>query len=106
MPLDRSTGARGFVGRVLAELATDARYEAAELAFAAGRPEEAERLTQAVLAAEPYHEPAWRLAMRLAGARGDDQAVLRSYRRCDRTLAEVGAEPSRTTRELVNQLRR
>ena len=25
---------------------------------------------------------------------------------CDRTLAEVGAEPSRTTRELVNQLRR
>jgi hypothetical protein len=44
--------------------------------------------------------------MRLAGARGDDQAVLRSYTHCDRVLAEVGAEPSPTTRQLVNQLRR
>ena len=88
------------------ELSTDARYEAAELAFAAGQLELAERLTNAVLDAEPFHEPAWRLTMRLAAARGDDQAVLRSYKHCDRVLAEVGAEPSATTRQLVNQLRR
>jgi DNA-binding SARP family transcriptional activator len=93
-------------GRFFEELSTDARYEAAELAFAAGELEQAERLTGAVLDAEPYHEPAWRLAMRLASAHGDDHAVLRSYQRCDRTLAEVGAEPSPTTRLLVNQLRR
>ena len=91
---------------LLRELATDARYEAAELAFVAGRLEQAEQLTETVLGAEPFHEPAWRLAMRLAGARGDDQAVLRSFQRCDRVLAEVGAEPSATTRQLVNQLRR
>jgi DNA-binding SARP family transcriptional activator len=90
----------------LRELSTDARYEAAELAFAAGRLELAERLANAVLDAEPFHEPAWRLTMRLAGARGDDQAVLRSYKHCDQVLAEVGAEPSATTRQLVNQLRR
>lgn len=93
-------------GQLLRELSTDARYEAAELAFAGGRLEEAELLTGAVLDSEPYHEAAWRLSMRLAAGRGDDQAVLRSYRRCDRILAQVGAEPSATTRQLVNQLRR
>jgi len=45
----------------LAELATDARYEAAELAFSAGRLEEAEQFAQAVLHVEPFHEAAWRL---------------------------------------------
>jgi DNA-binding SARP family transcriptional activator len=90
----------------LRELATDARYDAAELAFSQGRLQNAERLTDTVLEAEPYHEPAWRLAMRLASARGDDQGVLRSYQRCDHVLAEVGAAPSATTRQLVDQLRR
>jgi DNA-binding SARP family transcriptional activator len=90
----------------LRELATDARYETAELAFSAGRLDDAERLTEMVLEAEPFHEPAWRMAMRLAGARGDDHGVLRSYQRCERLLAEVGAEPSATTRRLVDQLRR
>ena len=88
------------------ELATDARYDAAEVGFSDGRLETAERLTDTVLEAEPYHEPAWRLAMRLASARGDDQGVLRSFQRCDQVLAGVGAEPSATTRQLVAQLRR
>ena len=90
----------------LQELATDARHEAAELAFSAGRLKDAERLTEAVLEAESYHEGAWRLAMRLASAHGDDQGVLRSYQRCEQVLAQVGAEPSGTTRQLVDQLRR
>jgi DNA-binding SARP family transcriptional activator len=68
----------------LQELATDARYEAAELAFSDGRLQDAEQLTEIVLEAEPFYEAAWRLAMRLAGARGDHQAVLRSYQRCPR----------------------
>jgi DNA-binding SARP family transcriptional activator len=90
----------------LAELATDARFEVAELAFSASSLEEAERFTQAVLHAEPFHEAAWRLMMRLASARGDDQGVLRAYQRCEQVLAEVGAEPTATTRQLVDQLRR
>jgi DNA-binding SARP family transcriptional activator len=90
----------------LRELATDARYEAAGLAFSEGRLQHAERLTETVLEAEPFHEPAWRLAMRLACARGDNHDVLRSYQRCAQILAEVGAEPSATTRQLVDQLRR
>jgi DNA-binding SARP family transcriptional activator len=92
--------------QLLRERSTDARYEVAELAFSSGEFEQAERLTDAVLDAEPYHEPAWRLRMRLAAAHGDEQAVLRSYQRCDRVLTEVGAAPSATTRQLVNQLRR
>ena len=90
----------------LRELTTDGRYEAAELAFAAGELHQAERLTESILEAEPYHEPAWRLAMRVASARGDDHGVLRSYERCNQVLADVGAEPSATTRQLVDQLRR
>lgn len=92
--------------RWLQEVATDARYKAAELAFSTGRLDDAERLAKAVLDAEPFHEAGWRLIMRLASARGDDQGVLRSYQHCERVLAEVGAEPSRTTRQLVDQLRR
>jgi DNA-binding SARP family transcriptional activator len=90
----------------LRELATDARYEAAELAFAEGRLLKAERLTETILEAEPFHEAAWRLTMRLASARGDNQGVLRSYQRCDRVLAELGAGPSASTRHLMDQLRR
>jgi hypothetical protein len=44
--------------------------------------------------------------MRVASARGDDHGVLRSYQRCNQVLANVGAEPSATTRQLVDQLRR
>jgi DNA-binding SARP family transcriptional activator len=90
----------------LHELATDARYDAAELAFSTDQPHQARTLTDAVLQAEPYHEPAWRLAMRLDSACGDHQGVLRSYQRCERLLAEIGAQPSNTTRQLIHQLRR
>jgi DNA-binding SARP family transcriptional activator len=90
----------------LQELTIDGRYEAAELAFSAGELHDAERLTETILETEPFHEPAWRLAMRVASARGDDHGVLRSYQRCNQVLADVGAEPSHTTRQLVDQLRR
>jgi DNA-binding SARP family transcriptional activator len=92
--------------RRLAELATDARYEAAELAFAADRLDEARRLVDVVLRAEPYREAAFRLTMRLAGALGDQDGVIRAFQRCERALAAIGAEPTQTTRRLLEQLRR
>jgi ATP/maltotriose-dependent transcriptional regulator MalT/DNA-binding SARP family transcriptional activator len=90
----------------LAELATDARYEAAELAFAAGRLDQARELVEHVLRAEPYREAAHRLTMRLAGALGDEDGVIRAFQRCERELAASGAAPTATTRELVARLRR
>jgi DNA-binding SARP family transcriptional activator len=92
--------------RHLAELATDARCEAAEVAFAEGRLAEARQLVDAVLREEPYREAAFRLKMRLAGALGDEDGVLREFQRCERALAAVGAAPTRTTRRLLDQLRR
>jgi ATP/maltotriose-dependent transcriptional regulator MalT len=92
--------------RRLTELATDARYEAAELAFAEGGLGQAKRLVEEVLRAEPYREAAWRLTMRLAGALGDEDGVIRAYQRGEQALAEVGATPGPTTRELLARLRR
>jgi DNA-binding SARP family transcriptional activator len=92
--------------RHLAELATDARCEAAELAFAEGRLDEARQLIDDVLRDEPFREAAFRLRMRLAGALGDEHGVLREFQRCERALAAVGTAPTRTTRRLLDQLRR
>jgi DNA-binding SARP family transcriptional activator len=90
----------------LAELATDARSEAAELALAAERYDEAERLAEAVLHTEPFRETAWRLTMRISHALGDDDGVIRAYHACGRALAEVGTRPSRSTDQLLERLRR
>jgi DNA-binding SARP family transcriptional activator len=90
----------------LNELATDARYEAAELAFAAGILDQADRLAAHVLTADPFREAAWRLTMRIASALGDDDGVIRAYQRCERALARLGTEPAPSTRELLGRLRR
>jgi DNA-binding SARP family transcriptional activator len=90
----------------LAELATDARSEAAELALAAERYDEAERLAEEVLHTEPFRETAWRLRMRISHALGDDAGVIRAYHACGRALSEVGTKPSRSTDQLLERLRR
>jgi DNA-binding SARP family transcriptional activator len=90
----------------LAELATDARHEAAALAFEAGRFDDAERMNREVLASDPLREAAWRLTMRIANALGDEDGVIRAYQACERALDEVGAEPGQTSRELLARLRR
>jgi DNA-binding SARP family transcriptional activator len=90
----------------LAELATDARSEAAELALAAERYDEAERLAEEVLHTEPWRETAWRLTMRISHALGDDAGVIRAYHACGRALSEVGTKPSRSTDQLLERLRR
>jgi DNA-binding SARP family transcriptional activator len=90
----------------LIELATDARYEAAELAFAAGSLDRAERLAGEVLRVDPFREAAWRLTMRVANALGDHDGVIRAYQRCEAALAQIGTEPAASTRELLDRLRR
>jgi DNA-binding SARP family transcriptional activator/tetratricopeptide (TPR) repeat protein len=92
--------------RHLDAVGADARFEAAELAFAAGRYSDAERLTAAVLRDDPYREAAWRLQMRLAGAVGDEDRVIGAFRGCERALGELGARPAGATRHLLDALRR
>lgn len=92
--------------RDLTELAGDARYEAAEVAFAADRLDLAEQLVNLALSIDQYREPAWRLAMRVESALGREHRVVRAYQRCEQRLAEIGATPSATTRDLLERLRR
>jgi DNA-binding SARP family transcriptional activator len=91
--------------RALFELAADARCEAAALAFSAHRHDLAEELIRQAVSAEPFRETAWRLAIRLARARGDHAGVLRAYDACRRALAEIGASPTPTTWRLAQEPR-
>jgi DNA-binding SARP family transcriptional activator len=90
----------------LAELATDARQDAADLAFATGRYVEAEQLAKQVIDAQPYREAAWSLMMRIANARGDQDGVLTAYHRCAEALRDLQTAPTKTTKRLLDQLRR
>jgi DNA-binding SARP family transcriptional activator len=89
----------------LAKAATDARHDAAKLAFDLGRFASARELNSATLDANPYDEAAWQLRMRIANALGDLSAVLDGFRGCERALAELGTTPSRGTRTLLEDLR-
>jgi DNA-binding SARP family transcriptional activator len=89
-----------------AALACDARHEAAQAAYDAGRHREAEAWANDVLRVDPYREATWRLLMRVAHAAGDEDRVIAVYRRCDRTLRAVGAAPAHSTSELLTALRR
>jgi LuxR family maltose regulon positive regulatory protein len=90
----------------LRSLTADARFEAGQLAFAAGRYQLSERLVERVVAADPFREGAWRLIMQIAGAHGDDDGMIGAYRRCERTLATLGTSPATSTRQLLDRLRR
>lgn len=90
----------------LAAEAADARLEAAQIAFAAGRYRQAEQLAEAVLAADSCRESGWRLVMRIANATGDEDRVIDAYRRCKAALGELGATPSGSTQQLLGHLRR
>jgi DNA-binding SARP family transcriptional activator len=90
----------------LADMAADARYEAAELAYSLGRYQAADELVERLLRADPYRETAWRLTMRILSALGNEDGVIRAYQSCERALAEIGATPAPTTRRLLERLRR
>jgi ATP/maltotriose-dependent transcriptional regulator MalT len=90
----------------LLQLVTAARFAAAETAYELERFAEAQEYVAQVLASDPYREAAWRLAMRLADAAGDENGVVEAYRGCERALKELDAEPAATTRQLLQRLRR
>ncbi len=90
----------------LAERAVAARFDAAELSFAQGDLRTSQTHLDAVLAADPYRESAWRLAMRVAAGYGDADRAVDVFRRCARTLAQVGIQPAPSTRQLLQALRR
>jgi DNA-binding SARP family transcriptional activator len=92
--------------RQLADRAVDARYAAANLAFAAGRYRQAQDLGEEVLRADPYREAAWRLMMRVANALGDDDGVIACFQGCERALARLEMTPAPATRQLLERLRR
>jgi DNA-binding SARP family transcriptional activator len=90
----------------LGRLVADARQDAAELCFVAGRYADAARLVDAILDQDPFREATHRLEMRIANATGDEDRVIAAYRRCERRLGELGTTPSSTTRQLLETLRR
>ena len=90
----------------LGQLATDARYEAAELAFTLGDLDRDQALVDRVLVHDRFREAAWRLKMRLGGALGAEDHVIAAFRACERALAELGATPSQATQRLLDSLRR
>ena len=91
--------------RLLEELATDGRLDAASLAFGLGYYSQASQLAERVLEDDPLRERAWRLQMRLAGSMGDGDRLLSTYRECQRALATIGVMPAAETRRLLGRLR-
>lgn len=90
----------------LAELAITARTAAADAAYVADRYSDAQRLAEAVLAADPLREAMWRTSMRVRSAIGDYDGVITTFAQCERALGAAGARPTVTTRALLDQLRR
>jgi LuxR family maltose regulon positive regulatory protein len=70
---------------------------AGELTLAAGDPDEALRLASRALEAEPWSEPAHRLAVAAHVARGDRAAARRAMDTCVRQLDELGVPPTEDT---------
>jgi DNA-binding SARP family transcriptional activator len=95
-----------FRRRELADLITDARLLAAEVAVGAGAYREAGEMATLVLSHDPYRESAWQLRMRVLNALGSSDALLATYRACEQALSDLGLTPSSGTQRLLEQLRR
>lgn len=85
---------------------TALRFEAAETAHSLDQVLRAEYLVGQVLRDDPFHEPAYRLAMRLADAVGDERRIISVFHRCEQALKGIGASPSTSTLELFGRLHR
>jgi DNA-binding SARP family transcriptional activator len=92
--------------RHLANTVTTARAAAADAAYAADRHHDAQRLADAVLAADPLREASWRTLMRTRGAIGDYDGVITTFTQCQQALHAAGITPATSTHTLLNQLRR
>jgi DNA-binding SARP family transcriptional activator len=73
---------------------------AAELLVGRGDYNEAEDLVSRALGADPWSEDAYAVLASAALGRGDRSAARRTLRQCLDALADLGAAPSRATREL------
>jgi DNA-binding SARP family transcriptional activator/tetratricopeptide (TPR) repeat protein len=84
---------------------SDALFASAAQAEAQGDLAAALRQAGALLDLDPLSEDAHRRLIKLHYLRGDTGAALAAYRRCVEVLrAELGAQPSRETRELGRQI--
>jgi LuxR family transcriptional regulator, maltose regulon positive regulatory protein len=92
--------------RQLAAMLVEARIETAVAALETSRFDVAQTVLEAVVAEQPYREQAWRLLMRVSAAQGREDHVVELYRRCEAALHELGLAPARSTRLLVEGLRR
>ncbi len=90
----------------LAELATTARAVATDAAYAADQYAKAQRLAEAVLAADSLREGTWRSLMRIRSAVGDYDGVITAFAQCEKALRAAGITPAPSTRTLLDQLRR
>jgi DNA-binding SARP family transcriptional activator len=88
-----------------ADLAADARHEAAKFLFAEADYAQAKRLAASVVQTDPYRESTWRLLMKIAKATGDEDGVVEAYRSCEEAMAEIGVAVSATTESLLVTLR-
>jgi ATP/maltotriose-dependent transcriptional regulator MalT/DNA-binding SARP family transcriptional activator len=91
--------------RHLAAVGQEARLEYARAVRATGGATEALAAVQAVVSEDPYREDAWQELMRTQAVLGGPAAVLPTYIDCRRALHDVGLEPSRETRALLERLR-
>jgi TolB-like protein len=88
--------------RGLAQTAAQRAIAAHELA---GRPGEALRLAQRLIALDPLREQSHRLAMRLLAAAGERSSAIAQFRSCrDILKRELGVAPSAETAELAGRI--
>jgi DNA-binding SARP family transcriptional activator/tetratricopeptide (TPR) repeat protein len=92
--------------RRLDRVVADAAWTLADRARQAGRADEAGMLARRAVALAPYEEAPVRRLMSLLAELGDRSAALVEYQAfATRLAAELGAEPSSTTRDLAAALR-
>ena len=75
-------------------------------AYAADQYSKAQRLAEAVLAADSLREGTWRSLMRIRSAVGDYDGVITTFAQCEKALRAAGITPAPSTRTLLDQLRR
>ncbi len=83
-----------------------ASVRAGELQLGNGNVDRALAIATRALDAEPWSEPAHRLAIAAHLGRGDRASARRAYERCKGALEELGVEPDPSTEMLVRSMQR
>ncbi|MEN4041061.1 MAG: bacterial transcriptional activator domain-containing protein, partial [Anaerolineaceae bacterium] len=89
----------------LFQMYLEALLKLAELIFEGGKQQSALDYIHRALVADYSLEAAHRLAMRVHASMGNRAAIARQYERCRQALlAEINAQPSQQTRQLLDTL--